>query len=253
MVSPSHPASGITGILLTILNDSSGQGSAGQGSAYHDIIGHDSDSPGLLLLLHAAPDRLARAGGRMAAAGLSTVSGERLVAAFGEIGAAGADVAVAVKGRAGVGPGQAQDPLQLPVVALDAPTPRRATYSPAQARLPLGTPPPSRGQPRPASLRPETMESTHTTKRPRSLNLSHLKKRVTRIELALSAWEADVLPLNYTRTNSPRRDPVGDCSVTLPHRGRPVSEVGWWRGGEGGGSGCVARELGRTVEARKRS
>jgi hypothetical protein len=28
-------------------------------------------------------------------------------------------------------------------------------------------------------------------------------ERVTRIELALSAWEADVLPLNYTRTVSP--------------------------------------------------
>ena len=26
-------------------------------------------------------------------------------------------------------------------------------------------------------------------------------ERVTRIELALSAWEADVLPLNYTRTH----------------------------------------------------
>ena len=26
-------------------------------------------------------------------------------------------------------------------------------------------------------------------------------ERVTRIELALSAWEADVLPLNYTRTD----------------------------------------------------
>jgi hypothetical protein len=30
-------------------------------------------------------------------------------------------------------------------------------------------------------------------------------ERVTRIELALSAWEADVLPLNYTRGGSPRR------------------------------------------------
>ena len=28
---------------------------------------------------------------------------------------------------------------------------------------------------------------------------SHGLERVTRIELALSAWEADVLPLNYTR------------------------------------------------------
>ena len=29
-----------------------------------------------------------------------------------------------------------------------------------------------------------------------------LVERVTRIELALSAWEADVLPLNYTRLTS---------------------------------------------------
>ena len=28
-------------------------------------------------------------------------------------------------------------------------------------------------------------------------------ERVTRIELALSAWEADVLPLNYTRATGP--------------------------------------------------
>ena len=28
-------------------------------------------------------------------------------------------------------------------------------------------------------------------------------ERVTRIELALSAWEADVLPLNYTRAADP--------------------------------------------------
>ena len=30
-----------------------------------------------------------------------------------------------------------------------------------------------------------------------------LVERVTRIELALSAWEADVLPLNYTRERLP--------------------------------------------------
>jgi hypothetical protein len=29
-------------------------------------------------------------------------------------------------------------------------------------------------------------------------------ERVTRIELALSAWEADVLPLNYTRAGRRR-------------------------------------------------
>jgi hypothetical protein len=39
-------------------------------------------------------------------------------------------------------------------------------------------------------------------------------ERVTRIELALSAWEADVLPLNYTR------DVVGlgDGSIMPSHR-----------------------------------
>jgi hypothetical protein len=34
----------------------------------------------------------------------------------------------------------------------------------------------------------------------RASDLGHVgAERVTRIELALSAWEADVLPLNYTR------------------------------------------------------
>src|SRR6266581_9176606 len=32
-----------------------------------------------------------------------------------------------------------------------------------------------------------------------SLTWRYMVERVTRIELALSAWEADVLPLNYTR------------------------------------------------------
>src|SRR5690242_10035984 len=34
---------------------------------------------------------------------------------------------------------------------------------------------------------------------PRPLTWGFIMERVTRIELALSAWEADVLPLNYTR------------------------------------------------------
>lgn len=41
-------------------------------------------------------------------------------------------------------------------------------------------------------------------------------ERVTRIELALSAWEADVLPLNYTRERR-RSEPVSERTVTLPH------------------------------------
>jgi hypothetical protein len=38
-----------------------------------------------------------------------------------------------------------------------------------------------------------------TTAVDHSADLLVLVERVTRIELALSAWEADVLPLNYTR------------------------------------------------------
>lgn len=37
---------------------------------------------------------------------------------------------------------------------------------------------------------------------PRSLTWGFIMERVTRIELALSAWEADVLPLNYTRKDA---------------------------------------------------
>jgi hypothetical protein len=45
-------------------------------------------------------------------------------------------------------------------------------------------------------------------------DLGFFVERVTRIELALSAWEADVLPLNYTRGAS---DPAGR---RLPPGGR---------------------------------
>ena len=44
-----------------------------------------------------------------------------------------------------------------------------------------------------------------------------LMERVTRIELALSAWEADVLPLNYTRGRIP-------VCITLAHQ-RPKPPV----------------------------
>jgi hypothetical protein len=39
-------------------------------------------------------------------------------------------------------------------------------------------------------------------------------ERVTRIELALSAWEADVLPLNYTRGHLPGLDGPADVVPT---------------------------------------
>ena len=38
-------------------------------------------------------------------------------------------------------------------------------------------------------------------------------ERVTGIEPALSAWEADVLPLNYTRARPPQPPRGGLCSV----------------------------------------
>src|SRR4051812_2654595 len=43
-------------------------------------------------------------------------------------------------------------------------------------------------------------------------------ERVTRIELALSAWEAEVLPLNYTRAA-----PVTRCARPLYPAGRGLS------------------------------
>ena len=85
-------------------------------------------------------------------------------------------------------------------------------------------------------------------------------ERVTRIELALSAWEADVLPLNYTRVRR-RPEPVSERIVTLPHP-RPPALKPWGRvrfggamrlrgagvGAYGGGvgEGCFSneRELG---------
>ncbi len=46
------------------------------------------------------------------------------------------------------------------------------------------------------------------------LTCGFLVERVTRIELALSAWEADVLPLNYTRG---RLGPAGTCQQPAGH------------------------------------
>src|SRR3712207_4509333 len=50
-----------------------------------------------------------------------------------------------------------------------------------------------------------------------SLDLRLYLERVTRIELALSAWEADVLPLNYTRGVRP------ELTGAPPRRGAGAS------------------------------
>jgi hypothetical protein len=49
-------------------------------------------------------------------------------------------------------------------------------------------------------------------------DLGFFVERVTRIELALSAWEADVLPLNYTRARPSVQLRLGNMFLT----GRPV-------------------------------
>lgn len=70
-------------------------------------------------------------------------------------------------------------------------------------------------------------------------------ERVTRIELALSAWEADVLPLNYTRATPV--GPVSKRNVTLPHPRPPALKPWGLLCVAGVGRGCGGRELGRTV------
>ena len=52
-----------------------------------------------------------------------------------------------------------------------------------------------------------------------------LMERVTRIELALSAWEADVLPLNYTRGDSQYASPPARQGET-PIMELPVRSTG---------------------------
>ena len=100
--------------------------------------------------------------------------------------------------------------------------------------------------------------TTRQQTNPRPLTWGFIVERVTRIELALSAWEADVLPLNYTRVRQPpeeiREDPeaVSDRLVTVPHH-RPPALTPWGLSGfQGVGSGCRGPELGRTVEGRER-
>jgi hypothetical protein len=48
-------------------------------------------------------------------------------------------------------------------------------------------------------------------------------ERVTRIELALSAWEADVLPLNYTRGAPGRAKEPRTSVVTTSYRNPPAT------------------------------
>ncbi|KGA10021.1 MAG: hypothetical protein GM44_4810 [actinobacterium acAMD-2] len=50
----------------------------------------------------------------------------------------------------------------------------------------------------PGDAPPDSRLRCHTQMTPPG-GAIHVSERVTRIELAYSAWEADVLPLNYTR------------------------------------------------------
>src|SRR5713101_3395499 len=54
-------------------------------------------------------------------------------------------------------------------------------------------------------------------------------ERVTRIELALSAWEADVLPLNYTRATRGRASPPAREATSLVRHDMLPEPVGCQR------------------------
>ena len=47
------------------------------------------------------------------------------------------------------------------------------------------------------------MDAARPTATSRALTCDFRVERATRIELAFSAWEADVLPLNYARVAAP--------------------------------------------------
>jgi hypothetical protein len=58
----------------------------------------------------------------------------------------------------------------------------------------------------PSSFPASAVMRPNRTAGPPNMTSRTLRERATRIELALSAWEADVLPLNYART--PTRRPA---------------------------------------------
>jgi hypothetical protein len=101
---------------------------------------------------------------------------------------------------------------------------------------------------------------------PRMLAWGFIMERVTRIELALSAWEADVLPLNYTRERrrgagvgtrrhftscrAPRAEGVGSGVVCGVGTGLRGAGVGAYGGGAEEGLGGARRGPGRRLESR---
>lgn len=125
------------------------------------------------------------------------------------------DVDVAVRRDRAVDGGRAGEAGQVDGVDADAPGGRH----PAVARAEAGRPQLGRStaavtsfdhglvpQPPVLSARPVCEGFTCRNRprarpkhKPQATDLGLEKERVTRIELALSAWEADVLPLNYTR------------------------------------------------------
>ena len=77
-------------------------------------------------------------------------------------------------------------------------------------------------------------------------------ERVTRIELALSAWEADVLPLNYTRGRTRGHWPAPRAPVARPDivpettavSIAPRTEEGRWTHGTVHHTGCLGWSTG---------
>src|SRR5712691_1836648 len=81
----------------------------------------------------------------------------------------------------------------------------------------------------------------------------HRVERVTRIELALSAWEADVLPLNYTRSGTGARVTcrLHPCPDIVPDIwARPLTGAAGQRG-RSDAAQLVARDAGAGYRAER--
>ena len=61
-----------------------------------------------------------------------------------------------------------------------------------------------------------------------NLTWAYIMERVTRIELALSAWEADVLPLNYTRERPSLYQLAARWHQRVPPDRATPDLGGWW-------------------------
>jgi hypothetical protein len=111
------------------------------------------------------------------------------------------------------------------------------------ARRATGRTPPAASAPLWCSCGAHPAHWSRQQRTPGSSTWGFHMERVTRIELALSAWEADVLPLNYTRV----RRRLGRCRMPAHSTSclAPGVEAVGPGGVSEGGRACGGPELGR--------